>query len=245
MEGTTLIDGLNLFYRFDGPAEAAVVLLSNPLSTNLHIWDSIVPFLSQRYRVLRYDHRGHGKTDVPPAPCTFDRLADDAAAILDVLGIQKVAAFLGDSMGAATAVVFSGRHCGRAGSYILCDTITASSTVDVFGPRAELAQKEGMEALAVGTVERWFSADFRRSNPEAVEKIRGMVVYTPVEGFVASVQALQNFDLNPYLKGISAPTLLMVGELDSALVPTMKSDGRGNHGLKLLCNSQCRACTDG
>jgi 3-oxoadipate enol-lactonase len=137
MEGTTLIDGLNFLYRFDGAEEAPVILISNPLTTNLYIWDSIFPSLSRKYRSLRYDQRGHGKTETPPGPCTFERLADDAAAPLDTFNIQKVAAFLGDSMGAATAVVFSGRHRGRAESYILCDTITASSPpdIDVLGHR--------------------------------------------------------------------------------------------------------------
>jgi 3-oxoadipate enol-lactonase len=222
MEGNTLIDGLNLFYRFDGPEQAPVIILSNPLATNLHIWDSVVPFLTKRYRVLRYDHRGHGMTDVPPTACTFERLADDAAALLDVFKIQKVTSFVGDSMGAATAIVFSGRHPGRSESYILCDTITKSYTIDVFGPRVEQAKLKGMDGLAVETMERWFGVAFRKAYPEVIDKIRKMVISTPVGGFEASVRALQSFDLNPYLKGVDAPALLMVGELDTELVPTMR-----------------------
>jgi 3-oxoadipate enol-lactonase len=83
--------------------------------------------------------------------------------------------------------------------------------------------KEGMQVMASGTVSRWFSPEFTKSNPEAIEKVRRMVASTPIDRFVASIRALQNFDLNPYLKGIVAPALLVVGELDAALVPTMKT----------------------
>ena len=127
MEGMTIINSLSFRYSFDGPEYALVVLMSNSLSSDLTIWDSLIPSLISRFRILRYDHRGHGETEVPNKPCTFERLADDAAELLDNLQIAKIAAFIGDSMGAATAIVFSGRHPGRVESYVVMDTITASS----------------------------------------------------------------------------------------------------------------------
>ncbi len=227
MESTTTIDGLTFTYCIDGPLTAPTILLSNPLTATYQIWDPIIPALTTKYRVLRYDHRGHGKTDVPKTPCTFERLADDVAALLDALKIPRLASFIGDSMGAATAILFANRHPGRTESYVLIDTISNSSPpeTDVFGPRADVARTEGMTNLAEGTLGRWFSPQFTAAHPETIEKVRRMILGTPVEGFVASIRALQDFDLKPYFGdvGRDAPkTLVMVGELDKLLVPTMK-----------------------
>ena len=87
---TIQVNGVDVAYRFDGPKEGRVLMLANSLMANGSMWDWNVPALTDRYRVLRYDKRGHGGSEVSPGPYSIAQLADDAIGLLDALGIEKM-----------------------------------------------------------------------------------------------------------------------------------------------------------
>ncbi|KAK5552212.1 Transcription initiation protein SPT3 [Exophiala xenobiotica] len=211
-----------------------VVLLSNSLAAPYRSWDQVVEvLLAEGYGVLRYDQPGHGKTSAPSNldSTTFESMADDVLSLLQGLKISKLYAWIGVSMGAAKGIVFAARNPGMIGKLIVCDTISSSpkvaGTTDVFGPRTEVARKEGnMNSLVDATIGRWFSEDWRKSNPEELQNMRRIMMDTTVEGFVTCCRALQSssFDLNPLASKIGDSVdgaLLVVGELDANLPQEM------------------------
>lgn len=152
------VDGLSLRARIDSP-DAVIgqsslpwIVFSNSLLTNLHNWDQATALFQGRYNILRYDQRGHGGSDIPPASATttIDRLTDDVAALLDHFGIKEILAFVGDSMGGATALNFAIRHATRIGAVVACDTIpqTAEAMKQTWADRIKTGAAQGMEPLA-------------------------------------------------------------------------------------------------
>ncbi|KAL1847726.1 hypothetical protein Plec18170_008387 [Paecilomyces lecythidis] len=231
----TLLDGRQLSYDLSGPAEGPIVLLSNSLLANYTTWDRFVKDLhAQGFRALRYDQPGHGASSAPTDPntTTFLTLAADVTALLQALKISKIYAWIGISMGAATGAIFAAQNPGVVQKLILSDTISCSpgnaGIDDPFGPRVELAQTKpnAIEELTEGSLERWFSEEWRATHPEETERMRRLMRTTKREGFIACCHALrdESFDLKPYLKKIGPAveeTLLIVGERDANLPTTM------------------------
>ncbi len=218
------IDGLQLHCRIDGPEGAPWLVFSNSLLTDLTMWDKQVAALAGRFHILRYDQRGHGQTSVPPGPSHFDRLAEDAEALLAHFGIER-AVFVGISMGTATALALATRHPGRLGALVACDGQSKSpaSSRAAWDERIALAQEQGMAALAGITVPRWFLPASVSAGGLTIEKVEAMIRTTPFEGFVSCARALQDFDYDAGLPGIALPTLLMVGAGDGVLPATMRA----------------------
>ncbi len=218
---TVQVSGQSFRCRVDGPAtDAPWVLFSNSLGTDLTVWDAQVAALADRFRVLRYDQRGHGGTAVPNGPCDFDRLGDDALALLDHFGIERCS-FVGLSMGVPTGLRLVDRAPGRAERLVLCDgqAATASGGAGVWEERIRQIRDGGMAAFADATVARWFAPEFVQSG--RAEAVRAMVAATPAEGLIACATALQGFDFAYVLPAIRVPTLLIVGARDGALPATM------------------------
>lgn len=207
------IGDCQLAYRFDGPSDAPVVMLSNSLSSNLSMWDDQIAALAVKYRVLRYDQRGHGQSAVTPGPYSFDLLADDVAALLQTLGIESVH-FVGLSMGGMTGQALGVRKPETLKSLVLCDTSPHMPPPEMWDERIALARGEGMAATSDATLERWFTADFRATRPDAIERVRRMIESTPVEGYAGCCMAIRNMDNRPILAEISAPTCIIVGADD-------------------------------
>jgi 3-oxoadipate enol-lactonase len=211
-------NGIQLYYTLAGPADAPVVMLSNSLGTRLEMWDPQMPALAERYRVLRYDSRGHGRSDAPPGPYTIDMLADDALGLLDALGIER-AHFCGLSKGGMVGQVLGARHGERLISLALCSTACHMPARDVWDERVRVATEQGMAALADGVVERWFTEAFRREPSITVDRVRQMIIDTPPHGYAACCAAIRDMDLRELITGIRVPTLVIVGEDDPATPP--------------------------
>jgi 3-oxoadipate enol-lactonase len=199
-------------------------MFSNSLLTDLSLWDSEEAALGKRCRILRYDQRGHGASSLPKAPCTFDQFADDAVAILDSLGIESVI-LVGISMGAATAINLAARYPTRLRGLVVCDVGSGSGPNGraLWDERFAYARAHGMDGLAEITVRRWFRPGAVDAALPGVEKARRMVAATPLEGFVAAANALQDFDLLPCLPRIRTRTLVMVGSHDGTLPEVMRT----------------------
>jgi 3-oxoadipate enol-lactonase len=210
---------LNLHHRFDGPEGAPVVVLSNSLGSSLAMWDGQVPALSGRLRVLRYDQRGHGASPVPPGPYTIDDFGRDVLELLDSLGLEQVS-FCGLSLGGAVGMWLGIHAPDRLERAAFCCTAARFGSPEIWAERAATVRAAGsVEPLADATLERWFTPEFRAEQPDAVARVRAMLVATPAEGYAASCDALRDCDLRDELGSISVPTLIVAGEQDPATPP--------------------------
>ena len=205
-----------------GDPQSPVVMLSHALGASAGMWDAQLPALTQRYRVLRYDTRGHGQSDVPPPPYTLDELVDDAVALLDRLGIEK-AWFVGLSMGGMIGQLLALRHPERLLGLGLCATTSEipDAAQPLWDERIRVARSDGMEPHVEPTMQRWFTPAFLESRPDAVDPIREMVRSTAVEGYVGCSEAIRRLSLTDRLGQIRLPVLVVAGREDPGAPPAV------------------------
>jgi 3-oxoadipate enol-lactonase len=222
-------DGMRFRCRVDGAEGAPWMVFSNSLVTDLTLWTPQVEAFGDRYRILRYDQRGHGGTGVPPGPANFDQLADDAIALMSHFGVRD-AVFVGVSMGAVTGFCLAPRAPHLVSRLVASDGGPASppGAMEAWQERIAVAQTGGMTAYADVTIPRWFSQSSRAEGNPAIAPVRAMIEATPLEGFIACARALQSFDFRPCLPQLTQPALLIAGAEDGpvpaalrALAPTM------------------------
>jgi 3-oxoadipate enol-lactonase len=209
---------VKLHHRFDGDERAPVLMLSCSLATSLELWDENVAALSTRYRILRYDQRGHGRSPVPDGPYTVEDLAEDALGLLDELELRRVT-FCGLSLGGAVGMALALRAPERIERLILCCTSAVFAPPEKWVDRARVARAEGLEPLAEATLERWLTPVFRRRSPEAVARLREQILATPAEGYAACCEALAVWDARGRLGPIAAETLVVAAAEDPSTPP--------------------------
>jgi 3-oxoadipate enol-lactonase len=209
-------DGCPLWVEVEGPAQAPVLMLSNSLGTDLHMWDAQVAAFAQRFRLVRYDRRGHGKSGVPAGPYTMERLGRDALAIADALRIEKFD-WCGLSMGGMVGIWLAAHAPQRIDRLILSNTACHDPDPDIWNARIEaVAASGGLAALADRIMALWFSPQFRAGSPQAVAPLRAMLAATPVEGYIACCEAIRDMDHRDLLTRIGARTLVIAGRRDRA-----------------------------
>jgi 3-oxoadipate enol-lactonase len=206
------------FHRLDGPEDAPVLLLSNSLGTTHEMWEPQLDALAEHFRVLRYDRRGHGRSEVPPGPYTIADLAGDVIELLDSLELGRVS-YCGLSIGGMDAMWNAAHAPQRIDRLALCSTSPCLSPRELWDERAATVRAQGVEALADATMERWFSPRFREREPEDVERIRAMVASTPAEGYAGCCEAIRDWDFEAELGRIGAPTLVLSAEDDPSAPP--------------------------
>jgi len=206
-------DGIQLFYDLTGPAAAPVVVFSNSLGTTLEMWDAQVRALAPRYRCLRYDPRGHGRSPAAEGALTIDILADDLAGLLDALGIDA-AHVVGLSLGGMTAQAFGIRHPQRAASLVLMATTAHLPPREAWDRRVERVRAEGMGAIVDTVVGRWFTSDTLALSPETLKPVRDRFIALDPQGYAACCLAVRDMDLRKQIGAITAPTLVVAGEDD-------------------------------
>ena len=211
---------VSIRYAINGRNGAPWIVFSNSICTDLSLWDGQAALLAADFRVLRYDQRGHGGSSVPSAPCNFEQLGGDVAALLDHLGIDTCT-FVGLSMGVPTGLDLYARQPQRIERLVLCDGQAATAPAGAAGweERIEIARRDGMEAFADATVGRWFSPDQVKDGRADV--VRRMIATTPFAGFEACARALQSYAYADVLPRITAPTLLIAGKDDGKMPETM------------------------
>jgi 3-oxoadipate enol-lactonase/4-carboxymuconolactone decarboxylase len=219
------VNGVELFHEITGPEGAPVVVFSNSLGSTLEMWDGVVPALSRSFRCLRYDTRGHGRSGSSAAPITIDDLADDLAALLDALGIDR-AHIAGLSLGGMTAMALASRRPERVASLMLIATSPYLPPADFWNGRAETVRSRGAEAVVDTIVPRWFTAPFRERDPEAVSAVRQAFLGIEPAGYGRCCEALGAMDIRDRLAKITAPTLVFVGAEDPVTPPAMAEDIR-------------------
>jgi len=209
------VNGTTLHYRFDGPEQGPVVMLSNALASDLTMWEFQVPALVEAgYRVLRYDSRGHGQSAVPEGPYSIELLAADAVGLMDGLGLEKVH-FCGLSKGGMIGQMLGSRYGDRLISLTLSSTAAYMAPKEIWDERIETVRKGGMAVVVDVTLDRWFTKAGQMHLASSVEKIRRVILNTPVKGFCACCAAIRDMDQRETIRTVFTPTLVMVGEHDS------------------------------
>jgi 3-oxoadipate enol-lactonase len=179
------------------------------------MWRPQLKEFPDRYRILAFDTRGHGQSDATPGPYTMDGLAADLHSLLTALRIERPH-FVGLSMGGMIGQTYALAHPGVFSSLTVADSTSRwpESAMAVFAERAHTALTEGMEPLVDATLGRWFTAGFRRSNPEVVAPVAQMIRSTPPVGYAASCHAIPRVNTTDRLREIACPILVMVGKED-------------------------------
>ena len=174
-------NGISIRCRIDGREGAPWLVFSNSLMTNLSLWDDQLAAFGDRFRILRYDQRGHGNSTVSGVTCDLDLLVDDAIAMLDALGIERFT-FVGISMGSGTALRIAQRYPDRIVRMAMCagGAATAPGNAEAWQQRIDFARSKGMEAMVEPTVARWFHPDSLQANGDAVRRVREMIRTTPL-----------------------------------------------------------------
>jgi 3-oxoadipate enol-lactonase len=206
---------MNLGHRLHGPDGAHVVVLSSSLGTTQELWSRQLPELATRYRLLTYDHPGHGVSDLPEQPCTVEAFAHGLVGLLDELGLERVS-FCGVSLGGMVGMALALEAPERVERLALACTSAYLGPPEGWAERARIVRAEGMEAIADTVVGRWFTPDLAREDPETVASFRAMLVATPPEGYARCCEAVAAWDARKRISAIAAPVLVVVGKDDPA-----------------------------
>ena len=209
------INGIKIAYRFNGPVKAPVILFSNSLMTNLSMWDGMLPFFTDHYRVLRYDTRGQGLSDAPTGPYTIPQLAGDILSMLNCLEIERVH-LVGLSLGGMVAQELAMEFPDRLNSLILCNTACEMPPRDLWDRCIRIAHDKGMAGLVYDTLRYWFQRPFMLANHLEIDRFHQMILETDVFGYIACVQAIRDTCQTTGLLKIKTPTLIIAGKRDMA-----------------------------
>jgi 3-oxoadipate enol-lactonase len=207
-----------LAYTVDGPATAPVLLLGSSLGTTAALWDNEIEALAREYRVVRYDHRGHGRSPVSPGPYTIADLGGDLIALLDRLEVRR-ASLAGISLAGMASMWVASHAPHRVERLALMCTSARLGPATMWATRAATVRADGLDVIADAVIARWVPPEFARAHPEIMAGLRAMLVATPAEGYAGCCQAIEVMDLVPDLPQITAPTLVVAGLNDEATPP--------------------------
>ena len=213
-------NGIALHARLTGRQDGSTLAFSNSLGCDFRIWDEVVERLSARHRILLYDKRGHGLSDTPSGPYTIDDHVDDLLALFDHFGLDRVS-IVGLSVGGMIAQRAAIRAPQRIEALVLCCTAAKIGTRESWAARIDAVEAGGVEAVAEPVLERWFTADFRRSRPTELAGWRNMLILTPRDGYAGTCAAIRDADLRADAAGIARPVLSVAGDQDGATPPDL------------------------
>lgn len=211
------VNQIEIHYELSGQESRPVVMLSHSLASSLKMWEPQMDVLGSHFRVLRYDTRGHGKSEVTPAPYTLELLGEDAIGLLNQLGIEHVH-WVGLSMGGMIGQAVALYYPQRLLSLTLCDTssVVPAEMQPIWEERIEAVRTSGMSSQFEATLERWFTPSYRSLNPPMLKVIEEEILATPPEGYIGCAYAIRRLNYLDRLREISLPTLILVGEEDPA-----------------------------
>jgi 3-oxoadipate enol-lactonase len=209
-------NGARLNYRFDGPADAPVLVLSNSLGTNLSMWDPQIQALAAQFHVLRYDTRGHGQSSVTAGPYSITQLGRDVVGLLDAVGIER-AHFCGLSMGGVIGMWLGVYAADRINRLVLCNTAAKIGVAESWNTRIEMVRTKGMGPAAETQAQRWFTPAFIARAPDVIAATRQMIASTSPEGYAANCGAIRDMDQRETISRIRARTLVIGGLHDPVI----------------------------
>ena len=205
--------GARIWYTIDGRDDAPAVLLLHSLGTSHALWDEQLPTLVDRFRLIRYDMRGHGKSTAPPGEFTIEQLGRDALAVLDAAGAQT-ASVCGVSIGGITSV-WLGQNAGtRVNRLVLANTAARIGTRESWSERIHFVREHGVELAAEQAMPRWFTSAFCAARPAIVARFLAIARACPLESYLGACAALRDADLRRDLHHVTARTLVIAGSKD-------------------------------
>ncbi|OAN80866.1 3-oxoadipate enol-lactonase [Jannaschia sp. EhC01] len=214
------LGGRVLNTRVDGEGDQWIIL-SNSLGADLSMWDDQIDVLTSKYRVLRYDTRGHGGSD-RSGPVSFADLNGDVIALMDHFGIRH-AAFMGLSMGGMTGMGLAVDHGDRI-TRVVCADARADAPEPFranWDARIAAIEAGGLEAIVDGTLASWLTEEWRAANPDRVAQIRAMVLANDPQGYIACCHALKGLDCLRRLPEAKVPILFVGGDQDMGAAPAV------------------------
>ncbi|ESR22466.1 3-oxoadipate enol-lactonase [Lutibaculum baratangense] len=217
------IENATIHYELSGREGAPLLVLSNSLGTNLSMWDAQVAHFGDRYRILRYDQRGHGRSSAPPGEYSFGQLGRDVVALMDYLGVEK-AHFCGLSMGGMTGMWLGVHAPHRVDRLVLANTAAFLPPKELWDGRVRTVTEKGMGAIVDAVVERWFSPEFQASDPDEVARVRAMILATLPAGYAGCCAAIRDMDQREDIRSIRVPTLVICGSKDPATPPAQAEE---------------------
>jgi 3-oxoadipate enol-lactonase len=211
-------DGCPIYVEVEGPANAPVLIMSNSLGTNLHMWDDQAPALAKQFRVVRYDRRGHGKSGTPKGPYSMERFGRDVLGVADALGV-KTFSWCGLSMGGMVGQWLGANAPDRIERLVLSNTNFHYDDKTPWNDRIKFVQDNGLAAIVGPNMERWFTKGFRETSPQTMTRMSEMFLGTKPEGYIACCEAIRDMDFRASNPTIKAPTLVITGKHDPATPP--------------------------
>ncbi len=242
----TRLSGLTVHFRQEGPEGAPALVFINSLGCDLRIWDAVVPEFTSRFRVLRYDKRGHGLSDAPTGPYSIGQLAGDLLRLLNHVDIQE-ATLIGISVGGQIALEFAVRYPEQVNALVLCDTAPKLGTRADWDERIAAVEKNGLEQMAEAILARWFAPGFASRRPAAYRGYANMLGRMPVHGYTATCAALREADLRQSLDAVQRKSLVICGEEDRAVSPEVcrqLAETLGPAAFKLIPGSGHLPCIE-
>jgi 3-oxoadipate enol-lactonase len=210
---------LTLEVVVDGDPAAPPLVLVHSAGADHRMWDRNLSAIRDRFRLIRYDARGHGGSDVPPSPYTLDELGGDLVALLDALGVGRTHV-VGASLGGVVALWLAARHPDRVDAAVFAGTAARIGTPAAWEQRAELVRRGGTDAVVDLVMTRFFSERFRRERPDVIAGFVEVLRRQSPEGYVGTCAALRDADLRDDLSSVAAPSLVVVGDEDVSTPPT-------------------------
>ena len=207
------VNGHRCRYTLDGPEGAPVLVLSNSLGTTYEMWDAQLPALAARFRVLRYDTRGHGESQVTPGPYSAELLGNDVLALTEALGLIQFS-YCGLSMGGLIGQWLALNAGSRLQKLILCNTGAKIGNDEGWNARIASVTNNGMAETAAGAIGRWFTPEFAAAEPAVVELVRQQLLGCDPLGYAANCAAVRDADFRERLGEISHPLLFVAGSKD-------------------------------
>lgn len=208
---------MRLSVLIEGPEGRPWITFAHSLATRLELWDEQARAVVDRYRVLRFDMRGHGRSDAPPGPYAFADLVGDVVGLWDALGIER-SHFVGLSIGGMTGLGLALDRPDRLLSLVACDCRADAPAFfrNMWEERQTAVQADGLEGIVDSTIATWFPETRRESERKLIARVRGMVLATSPVGYLGCTEALKQLDYKRRLGDIRSPTLMIVGDADGA-----------------------------
>jgi 3-oxoadipate enol-lactonase len=212
-------DGCPLHVEIEGREDAPVLMLSNSLGTDLHMWDDQTAEFGKHFRLIRYDRRGHGRSGVPKGPYSMERFGRDVLSVLNTLGVKKTN-WCGLSMGGMVGQWLGANAPDRVEKLVLANTNYYYADKSPWSDRIKFVREKGLATLVDTNMQRWFTENFRSRASEPIARMKAMFVATDPAGYIACCEAIRDMDFRLTNSKITAPTLVIVGRHDAATPPS-------------------------
>lgn len=208
-----------LHHEVEGARTGPPLLMGGSLGSSLSMWGPQLPALADHLSVVRFDHRGHGRSPVPPGPYTIEAMGRDVLTLLDWLGLER-ASYCGLSIGGMVGIWLAANAPERIDRLVLICTSAHLPPAEAWRERAATVRAAGtVAAVADGVVGRWLTPAYAARKPTVVGWLKGMLESSPPEGYAAGCEAVAAMDLRDALPRIEAPTLVIAGDQDQSTPP--------------------------